>query len=840
MPDTPGNRREGEVAAAGSGPALGLDDASIADELRTRLMLLDAQAELARVTAESHDSATALDGFSAAVRPLIPHEWVNVAWLEDGHNRYHLLGTVVDRGGGSHARRHEGDLATLGSPVLAHTLYSGEAQLIDDYQTDPRWANATPQIRSFAAEHGLHAGLLVALRVGGRVIGALVLASRQVGLYTPSHLAIAQRIADQLAPFVENLRLYTTERRQREHIEALNAIGQTIAASLEVEDVFPGFATAARRLVEHDRVGVDLLADDGTAFETLAWATHYPNGFSWGERVLLAETDLAVVVRNEAARWSGDLRSDPRFQKERDRRAVRDEGIVSMLCVPLRANGRVFGILTFTSVTPDRYGEHDVGVAQQVADQIAPFLDSVRLYRQVRTLAAAEERNRLAREVHDTLAQGLTAIALQLDAATPLLPEGADATRLVAEARELTRRALEDARRAVWGLHPSPLESRPLADALEDEVVGFGQRSGVASTFERRGESLPLDAQQATALFRVVQEALHNVEKHAQASRVRVELQFHAADGSGGAGSAGMAVRLRVADDGRGFAPEGVQATPDGGFGLTGMHERVRLVGGTLEIESAPGWGTRLLAEVPLGPGAASRAAAAPTATEPPTSAAAIRVLIVDDHEVARAGIRRLLEDTPAVTVVGEATDGQYAVEQALALRPDVVLMDLQMPRLSGVQAVRELRARWPEARVLIVTTFAQDEHLFEALKAGARGYLLKDASRAELLHGIQTVHQGGSLVQPVVASRLLDRFGALERERELHEPLTEREREVLILVARGARTREVAEQLVVSEKTIKYHLTQIYHKLGVSSRTAAVARARTLDLLPHDELLLA
>jgi DNA-binding NarL/FixJ family response regulator len=153
---------------------------------------------------------------------------------------------------------------------------------------------------------------------------------------------------------------------------------------------------------------------------------------------------------------------------------------------------------------------------------------------------------------------------------------------------------------------------------------------------------------------------------------------------------------------------------------------------------------------------------------------------------------------------------------------------------------VHELRARWPEARVLIVTTFAQDDHLFEALKAGARGYLLKDASRAELLQGIRTVHQGGSLVQPVVASRLLDRFGELAREREQLDPLTEREREVLALVARGARTREVAAELVVSEKTVKYHLTQIYQKLGVQGRTAAVARARALGLLPRDELLLA
>jgi len=820
---------------------MSLHDASIAEELATRLKLLDALARLARVTAESHDSAAALDGFSMAVRPLIPHDWVNVAWLEDDQHRFHLLGAAIHEADCAEAECQEGYIAIDSSPYLCHTLRTGESQLIEDCQTDPRWATAPAEMSAVVEREGLHAGLIVGLRVGGQVTGALALASRQVGYYTERHLAIAQHIADQLAPFVENLRLYAIERRQREHIEALNEIGQTIAASLEVEDVFPVFATAARRLVEHDRVSVRLLSNDGLAFERLAFAAHDPDGYAWDNRIRLDDTNLALVLREEAAVWSNDLRTDPRAQKESDRRAIAHQGIGALICVPLRANGRIFGILTFTSVAPGRYTERDVGVAQQIADQIAPFLDNVRLYRQVRALAAAEERNRLAREVHDTLAQGLTAIALQLDAADLVLPPGADAAPVIAQARELTRHALEDARRAVWGLQPSPLENRTLGEALEAEVAGFGRRSGVAASFELRGQPLVLDVERATALLRIAQEALHNVEKHAEARRVRVELQFRAGDGlEPGPESAGAVVVLRVADDGRGFATGNVQPTPDGGFGLTGMRERARLAGGTLEIESAPGWGTRLVAQVPAAPAPAAADSAAPAAVEPAPATAPIRVLIADDHALARAGIRRLLADSPTVAVVGEAADGVDAVEQALALRPDVVLMDLQMPRLSGVQAVRELRARWPEARVLIVTTFAQDEHLFEGLKAGARGYLLKDASRAELLQGIHTVHQGGSLVQPVVASRLLDRFGTLERERELHEPLTEREREVLALVASGARTREIAEQLVVSEKTVKYHLTQIYNKLGVSGRTAAVARARDLGLLARDELLLA
>ena len=159
------------------------------------------------------------------------------------------------------------------------------------------------------------------------------------------------------------------------------------------------------------------------------------------------------------------------------------------------------------------------------------------------------------------------------------------------------------------------------------------------------------------------------------------------------------------------------------------------------------------------------------------------------------------------------------------------------MPRLSGVGAVQALREQWPDVRVLILTTFAQDEHLFEALRAGARGYLLKDAGPDELAAAIKTVHQGGSLVQPVMASRLLDRFGELATRERLPEALTEREMEVLRLVASGARNREIAERLVVSEKTVKYHLGQAYAKLAVTGRTEAVARARELGLLPLDTL---
>jgi DNA-binding NarL/FixJ family response regulator len=156
------------------------------------------------------------------------------------------------------------------------------------------------------------------------------------------------------------------------------------------------------------------------------------------------------------------------------------------------------------------------------------------------------------------------------------------------------------------------------------------------------------------------------------------------------------------------------------------------------------------------------------------------------------------------------------------------------------VAAISGLREQWPEARVLVLTAFGQDEHLFEALRAGARGYLLKSADADEIIQAIQTVHDGGALVQPTLTTRLVDRIASLQEREHLVETLTGREAEVLRMLATGARNRQIAAQLVVAEKTIKHHVGQIYAKLGVRTRTEAVARAQHFGLLPLDLLAVA
>jgi DNA-binding NarL/FixJ family response regulator len=217
--------------------------------------------------------------------------------------------------------------------------------------------------------------------------------------------------------------------------------------------------------------------------------------------------------------------------------------------------------------------------------------------------------------------------------------------------------------------------------------------------------------------------------------------------------------------------------------------------------------------------------------TEPQPS---INVLIAEDQTLMRQGLRTILELERGFAVVGEAGDGQAAVERALALRPDVVLMDVQMPRLSGVEATAQLSVLLPSTRVIILTTFDYDEYVFDGIKAGARGYLLKDTPADELLTAIRRVHAGESIIQPSIATRMIAEFTrrrTAPQEPE-YESLSEREREVLRLLADGLSNKEIASQLTLAEGTVKNPVSSILEKLHAANRTQAARVAREQGLI--------
>lgn len=214
-----------------------------------------------------------------------------------------------------------------------------------------------------------------------------------------------------------------------------------------------------------------------------------------------------------------------------------------------------------------------------------------------------------------------------------------------------------------------------------------------------------------------------------------------------------------------------------------------------------------------------------------------IRLLLVDDQRLMREGLRTLLELEPGLQVAGEAGNGQEAIDAYAHFLPDVVLMDVRMPVMDGVEATRRLRQRWPAARVIILTTFDDDEYVFDGLRAGALGYLLKDVSIHELADAIHTVMAGGVLIEPSVARKVVAEFARMavttpQDGQSLGEPLSERELEILRLLAQGLTNREIAQRLYLAEGTVKNYVTNILGKIDARDRTQAALRARELGLL--------
>jgi DNA-binding NarL/FixJ family response regulator len=223
-----------------------------------------------------------------------------------------------------------------------------------------------------------------------------------------------------------------------------------------------------------------------------------------------------------------------------------------------------------------------------------------------------------------------------------------------------------------------------------------------------------------------------------------------------------------------------------------------------------------------------------------------IRILLADDHPIVREGLRAVLETQPDFEVIAEAASGDEALRLALNLQPDILLLDLEMPIMDGVETIRRLRQQQPAARIIVFTAFDNDERIIHAVQAGANGYLLKGSPRGEIFQAIRITMEGGSLLQPVVASKLLRHVGHQANPKPIdispsqghnlytppYEPLTERELEVLNLLAQGMPNKEIAAQLIISERTAKFHVSSIMGKLGATNRTEAVSLAAQKGLI--------
>ena len=214
-----------------------------------------------------------------------------------------------------------------------------------------------------------------------------------------------------------------------------------------------------------------------------------------------------------------------------------------------------------------------------------------------------------------------------------------------------------------------------------------------------------------------------------------------------------------------------------------------------------------------------------------------IRVLIVDDHEIVRQGIRAILGESEDIEVVGEARDGLAAIQQVELTKPDVILMDLIMPNMDGVEAIRRITNQQPEVRILVITTYSGDDMVFPAIKAGADGYLLKDAGAGHLVQAIRQVHSGEPSLNPDIARKLMQEISQPKPANPTPDPLTPREEEVLGLLAKGLENHEIADQLVIAEVTVRSHISRILDKLHLANRVQATLYAMREGLVDMDDV---
>ena len=436
-----------------------------------------------------------------------------------------------------------------------------------------------------------------------------------------------------------------------------------------------------------------------------------------------------------------------------------------------------------------------------------------------RTMATMEERERLGRELHDGLGQVMGYINVQAQAAQALLENGhsQEAQINLTDMVQAARKAHADIRAHILGLRGPGIFRQSLIINMREYAQQFSERCGIETTlsapqdFPANTLTPPVEEQ----VVRIIQEAMTNVRKHADAQRVDLNFSF-----------VGDYVQIVITDDGRGFdaiqrGRESESRRDEGRFGLSIMRERAELVGGELEIRSVPGEGTRILATLPR------LATAGEADYEEEVELKGLQILLVDDHPLFLDGLRNMLI-AHGFTVVGVAHDGYEAQNKTRALRPDVVVMDLHMPRCDGLEATRAINAEFPEIKIVMLTVAEDEVSLFEAIKAGASGYLLKSLDAKQLCSLLGDLMRDETPLAPGMAKCILDEFARMAAAphpaEEIEGPLTARQLEVLSMVAEGMIYKEIADTLCLTEKTIKYHMRQILDCLHLESRAQAIA----------------
>jgi len=421
---------------------------------------------------------------------------------------------------------------------------------------------------------------------------------------------------------------------------------------------------------------------------------------------------------------------------------------------------------------------------------------------QVERITLLEERDRLSKDLHDTMGHSYTSIIMGMETLRMEL-KSKEGEQQLDSLLQLARNSMEEVRLYLHQLDLSQ-ESLPLAVTLQQLTDEFKKHVKVNVRTQIIGEEYMVSKQSKMTLYRSLQESLTNAVRHGHSTEIIVSLHFEP-----------QQIRLDVQDNGC-----GAEEWKDG-FGLTAMKERVSQLQGRVIVYSKKGEGTLISCVLPK---------------QVQLSNEQIRLCIVDDHSFIRESLHTILDGQEDLQVVGMAEDGERALELCERLKPDVVLMDLEMPNLDGIHATKVIKEKWPDIRVLILSTFQNTERAKEIIRNGADGYLLKSIDSRELAESIRLVYRGGTMITHDLFHRMWEEneeTGLFESRSDGKEyGLTKRELEILELLSQGSRYKTIASTLYLSNGTVRNYASNLYEKLGVKNREDAVQKAKDIGLL--------
>ncbi|MCQ6341503.1 hybrid sensor histidine kinase/response regulator transcription factor [Bacillus cereus] len=420
---------------------------------------------------------------------------------------------------------------------------------------------------------------------------------------------------------------------------------------------------------------------------------------------------------------------------------------------------------------------------------------------QIERITLAEERNRLSSELHDTVGHAYTSIIMGMETLRTELATEMGIQRLDS-LLEMGRKSIEDVRGYLHQME-SPCQSPSLIQSLQNLGAEFQEHAQVNVSFRAYGEEYELSRQAKIAFIRCLQESLTNAVRHGQGTEIIVSLQFEQ-----------QYTRLEVQDNGKG------NVEWQEGFGLNAMKERAMNLQGQLSVYTKPDEGMLVTCTIPR---------------QTEIKDGLIRLLFVDDQPFIRESLRTLLDRYEDLNVVGLAEDGNEAIDLCGRLQPHVILMDLDMQHMDGVEATKKIKQQWPHIRILIFTTFQDTEQALESLRNGADGFLLKSIETLELANTIRLIHKGGTLIDQGMSHKIFEKFDEQKetpQSKATAYELTAREIEILQLVAKGLRYTTIASRLYLSNGTVRNYASTAYTKLGVRNKEEAVQKALEIGII--------